>query len=83
MGSFFIGLILIALGVMMVIKTEWLLNNFGRIAWFEEHLGVEGGSRLGYKIVGLLLIFFGLLAMTGLSGGFANWALSPLTNAGK
>ena len=83
MGSFFGGLLLLAGGVMMVIKTEWLLNNFGRIAWFEEHLGTEGGSRLGYKIVGMVLIFFGLLTLTGLSGGFANWALSPLTNAGK
>jgi hypothetical protein len=74
-----VGLIVIGVGTMMVIKSEWLLNNFGRIAWFEEHLGSDGGSRLGYKLVGMLVIFFGMLIMTSMIGGFLAWMLSPLT----
>jgi len=72
------GLILIVLGTLVVFQSEWLLYNFGRIAWFEKQFGSEGGSRLGYKLLGLIVIFFGLLEMTGLLGGFMNFALSPL-----
>ena len=42
--SIIIGLIAIAIGVAFVIKTEWLLSNFGRIAWFEEKLGTEAAA---------------------------------------
>lgn len=80
--SIILGIIIIAAGVMMVIKTEWLINNFGRISWFEEKLGVEGGSRLGYKLVGLVFIFGGILIMTGSSTGFLQWVLSPVIKAG-
>lgn len=83
MLNFIIGLILLIAGVAIVMYTEWLLQNFGRIAWFEQKLGTEGGSRLGYKLIGILLIFFGLLCITGLVGGFLQWAASPLTRLGK
>jgi hypothetical protein len=73
------GLILMALGTLIIIKTEFLLENFGRIAWFEEKLGSEGGSRLGYKLIGLIIIFFGLLLTTGMFNGFMTTTLSPLT----
>ncbi len=72
------GLILMALGTLIIIKTEFLLENFGRISWFEEKLGSEGGSRLGYKLIGLIIIFFGLLLTTGMFNGFMTTALSPL-----
>jgi len=75
---FILGLIMIIIGTLMIVKTEWLLQNFGRIAWFEKQFGAEGGSRLGYKLVALIVIFFGILIMTGLIGGFMNWMLSPL-----
>ncbi len=74
----FLGLIMIAIGTLIVIKSEKLLNAFGRIGWFEQHLGTEGGSRLGYKLVGLAVIFIGILITTNLIGGFLQWVLSPL-----
>lgn len=74
----FTGLIIIAGGVFLVLKTEWFINNFGRIAWFEAKLGTEGGSRLGYKLVGIFLIFLGVIVMTGSSSEFMSWMLSPL-----
>ncbi|PIR13114.1 hypothetical protein COV49_03240 [Candidatus Falkowbacteria bacterium CG11_big_fil_rev_8_21_14_0_20_39_10] len=73
-----VGLILIIVGALIVIKSEWLLDNFGRIGFFEQHLGTEGGSRLGYKLVGILTIFIGILIMTGMIGGFLTWLLSPI-----
>lgn len=73
------GLILIALGTLMVMYTEWLLKNFGRVNWFEKNLGAEGGSRLGYKLLGVIVIFIGLLMATGMIDGFMRAITSPLT----
>ena len=73
-----IGAIILAVGVLIVIKSEAMLNMFGRIAFFERYLGTEGGSRLGYKLVGLLTIFIGFLIMSNMIGGFLEWILSPL-----
>lgn len=73
------GILMAIAGVFMVLKTEWLLNNFGRIAWFEDKLGSSGGSRLGYKLLGMLLIFLGIIFATGSGDGFMQWLVSPLT----
>ena len=72
------GFVLFILGPILVIKAEWFLENFGRIEWAEVHLGSEGGTRLFYKLLGLLFIFLGLTMIFGLFGGIAMWALSPL-----
>jgi len=72
-----------AIGITIVIKSEWMLNNFGSIAFFEEHLGSSGGSRLGYKLVGMLLFFIGLLIATNMIGGFMRWLLAPLLKYGQ
>jgi len=76
--SIFIGILITAIGAFLIIRTEWFLNNFGRIAWFEEKLGSEGGSRFGYKLIGVILLLIGIIAMTGSGNAFLNWLLSPL-----
>lgn len=78
MGQIILGIIIIVAGFGMVAKTEWLINNFGRMAWFEDKLGTEGGTRLGYKLIGLLAIFIGIIVMTGSGSDFFGWVLSPL-----
>lgn len=78
-----IGLLLIAGGTMMLIKTEWLLQNFGRIAWFEKKLGTSGGSRLGYKLVGVLFVIIGIIILTGNGNSFGGWVASPLLKYNK
>ena len=55
----------IAMGIILVIKTEWFIQNFGSIAWAEQHLGTEGGSRLAYKLMGIILIAGALMVATG------------------
>ncbi|KKQ59340.1 MAG: hypothetical protein US81_C0042G0005 [Parcubacteria group bacterium GW2011_GWE2_38_18] len=77
--QFIFGLIGLAIGVGIVIKSESILNTFGRIEFFEHYLGVEGGSRLGYKLFGVLVIFIAILLITGMFNGFMMWAVSPLT----
>jgi hypothetical protein len=83
MGHIILGLFIIAAGVGLVMKSEWMLNNFGRIAFFEKYLGLDGGTRLGYKIIGLIFIFIGTLITFGLIDSFLKWSLSPLINAGN
>ena len=77
-----LGLIIFAVGAFMVIRSESMLSAFGSINFFEQHLGTEGGSRLGYKLIGLLAIFIGMLIATNMINGFMEWILSPLIMAG-
>jgi hypothetical protein len=76
---FIYGFVIMAFGFLIVAKSEWMLNNFGRIAFFEQYLGAEGGTRLGYKLMGIFIIFIGFLFFTGMMGGFMTWMVSPLT----
>ena len=65
-----LGLLGVGLGAVLIIKTEWFIQNFGSSEWAETHMGTSGGTRLLYKLVGLVCIFISFLAMTGLLGGF-------------
>jgi len=68
MGKFFIGIIGIAVGSLMVIKSVWFLRFFGRIEWAEAHLGLDGGTNLFYKLLGILCIIVSFLLMSGILG---------------
>ena len=64
--SYIISLLVIALGALITIKSEKIYNALGPVAWAEEHLGTEGGSRLFYKLVGMTLIFLAFFYMSGI-----------------
>lgn len=70
------GFALVGFGVFLVIKSEWMLQNFGAVAWAEENLGYDGGTRLFYKLLGVLCCFIGLAIVFGLFGGTAS-SLAP------
>jgi len=78
-----IGILMMAAGALITVYSEKMLNAFGAIAWFEKYLGVEGGSRLGYKLSGIFVFFLGVLALTNLIQGFLFWVLSPLLGLGR
>lgn len=63
--SIILGFIGIASGILLVVKTDWFLEYFGSIAWAENHLGTEGGTRMFYKLVGIGMIVLSFLLMTG------------------
>lgn len=65
---FFWSAIAVLAGSLMIVYTEWLVSNFGRIAWAEQHLGTEGGTRMFYKLLGALIILLAFLAVTGTLG---------------
>ncbi len=66
----FLGFIIAAVGFVLVWKSEWFNQNFGSISWAEEKMGSMGGSRLLYKLIGILAIFIGFLAITNLHEQF-------------
>lgn len=77
-----IGILITTAGVLLLAKTEWFLNNFGRMGWFEEKLGSAGGSRLGYKLVGFIFVLVGIIVATGSGYEFMSWILAPLLKYG-
>jgi len=61
---------MVVIGILIVIKTEWIVQNFGTNAWAEAKFGFSGGSRIFYKLIGLGIIFIGFIIMTGMWEGF-------------
>ncbi len=72
-GKFILGIIIAAVGFLLIWKSEWLINNFGRINFAEQHLGSAGGSRLMYKLIGSIIIFVGLMIAFDLSDNVLAW----------
>ncbi len=75
---FILGPLGIYIGIMILLKAEWLLSNFGRIEWAERLLSTEGGSRLAYKFIGILVIIISFLYLTGGLGSIILSVLGPL-----
>jgi len=65
-GRIIFGLIIAAVGAVVTIKAEWIYQNFGPIPSADKYLGTEGGSRLAYKLIGILISIVGFLIMTNL-----------------
>lgn len=55
---------MIIAGVAFVLKTDWFIRSFGRVAWAEDKLGV-GGTWAFYKLLGVGMMFLALLIMSG------------------
>jgi len=66
----FLGLLAATAGFMLTWQSEWIVQNFGRVPWAEEHLGMDGGTRLMWKLLGILIIILSFMGMTGLLGSF-------------
>ncbi|OGY46222.1 MAG: hypothetical protein A3A24_01520 [Candidatus Buchananbacteria bacterium RIFCSPLOWO2_01_FULL_46_12] len=66
LGRIILGLIIAAVGALVTIKSEWFYENFGAIPSADKYLGTEGGSRLAYKLIGILASILGFLIMTNL-----------------
>ena len=77
-GRIILGLVGIGIGALMVMKTESLVSAFGPIYFFDKYLGAEGGTRLGYKLIGIFIIFISMLIATNMIDGFLMWVLGPL-----
>ena len=68
-----IGLAVMIIGFLIVKYSEKCLEWFGTIDFAEDKLG---GSRFGYKLIGIITVFIGIFIATNLIsdilGGFAS-----------
>ena len=78
MQRIIIGILMIALGFMMNWKTEAIVQFTGYNAWAEDKLGTLGGTRLLTKLIGLIMIFGGLLAITNMHQAFLQGTIGTL-----
>lgn len=74
-----LAFVLIGVGCLLVIKTQWIYDFIGPIEWAEQHLGTEGGTRIFIKILGVLLILGTFLGVTGILGGWLTGLFSNVT----
>ncbi|RJO59225.1 hypothetical protein C4546_03310 [Candidatus Parcubacteria bacterium] len=77
--KYLVGILMIGIGFVIIWKSDWLMNNMGRIEWAEAHLGSDGGTRLFYKLVGIVIIIAAFLLM---SGGLATGAKKIFSPSG-
>ncbi len=68
--KYIIALFAMAIGVFLVVKTEWFIQSFGTSEWAESKFGLSGGTRTMYKVMGIIIIFLALMGLTGQLGGF-------------
>ena len=85
MARIFWGLIITAAGAGIVIYTESVFSAFGSMDWAEEWIPFYGGSRMSYKLLGILFIIkiesqiiIGLMMITGLLGSVVMWLFGGL-----
>ena len=76
--QYLISLIGIAVGALIVIKSEKIYQALGSVPWAEAHLGTEGGSRLFYKLIGIAIIFFFFLYISGILQNLVVDFLGPI-----
>lgn len=63
------GFLIVVAGTLMVIYGEKIYETFGAVPFAEKYLGTEGGSRLFYKLLGVLGVIIGFMIMTNMIGG--------------
>ena len=75
--QYIVGIIFTALGVFMVIKTDWIVSFSGRVAFAEKYLGTEGGTRLFWKLIGVIIVIVAWMYMFNLGESILRWLFLP------
>lgn len=70
-----LGGLAVGVGYLFIRHSSWLVYNIGRVGFAEKYLG---STHIFYKILGLIIIFFGFLGMTGMLGPFIMGTLGKL-----
>ena len=64
--KYFYAFLVIIFGFLLVRYSNWLVNNFGYIDSAEHYLGTYGGTRLMWKLIGVLFIVGAFLVISGI-----------------
>lgn len=71
--QYILGLLLAGFGFLMVWKTDKFYEFFGPLPVAEKYIHSEGGSRMLYKLIGVVLIIVGFMIFTNLEQSFVLW----------
>ena len=64
--KFVIAIIILAVGVLLAFKPNWLMAMTGRVAWIENHVFVMyGGTAVFYRLLGAFFILLSLVVAFG------------------
>ena len=63
--KYFWSLLAIVAGFFIVKYSNIIVQSFGYVNWAEKNLGTSGGTRLMWKIIGILFIAGGILVISG------------------
>ena len=74
-----IGLVLVIVGAAVTIKANQVYEWFGSMDWADHYLGA-GGSRLMYRLIGILMCLIGFMVATNLWGAFLHATLGSWLN---
>ena len=69
---------MVIIGFAISWKTESLIRFTGYNNWAESKLGTMGGTRTMYKLIGICIIFAGMLAITNMHQGFLQGTIGKL-----
>lgn len=72
-----LGLLIDAVGLFFIFKSETMLDFLGPIDMIDAKLGA-GGTRLFYKLLGTVIVVVGFLLMTNLWDAFLQATLGSL-----
>ena len=64
--KYFYAFLVIIFGFLLVRYSNWLVNNVGYIDSAEHYLGTYGGTRLMWKLIGVLFIVGAFLVISGI-----------------
>ncbi|MGH9857467.1 MAG: hypothetical protein ACRD4B_06440 [Acidobacteriota bacterium] len=63
LGSFLLGSILMAIGFVMVWRTNWFIQNFGDLG---DAFGITNANWMSWKVFGVGFLFLGFLIALGI-----------------
>lgn len=72
-----IGILVSLGGIIIVWKTQIMMDTVGPIEWAEKTFG-GGGSRLFYKLFGIFVILIGFMVITNLFNDIVGGAISSI-----
>ena len=73
-----IGMAVTGVGFVIVWKADWMLRNFGVVPFAEKFLSTEGGTRLFYKLIGIIIMIGGMMHATNLLSPLMSWTVRKM-----
>jgi hypothetical protein len=78
MGRIILGIVVAGIGFLISWKTEEIVSFTGYNAWAETKFITSGGTRMLYKLIGVGVIFIGMIILMNLHQAFLEGTVGRL-----